>query len=126
VPGDGSPWLETSSHGTALISNWQASAEEGALPRTGEHLAWFGGLAGVVEQLTQRVTIPEGAVSLELSGYVAYGSAVPETGAGDFMRIGLVDGDAAAVEFVEWNAREANLAGMSVFPRARSTTPWRW
>jgi hypothetical protein len=101
------PWAEFAP-GEPVISSEALSANEGTRAKTGEFLAWFGGVADETTRVSQTFTVPEGTLALVLSGYRRFISK--ETQPANFvdrMTIRFVRGLDTVLELEEWGNQDA-------------------
>jgi hypothetical protein len=102
------PWAEFAP-GEPVISSETLSANQGTTARTGEFLAWFGGVANETTRVSQSVTVPEGTLALVVSGYRRFISR--ETQPANFvdrMTIRFVRGLDALLELEAWGNQDAS------------------
>ena len=102
------PWAEFAP-GEPVISSETLSANQGTTARTGEFLAWFGGVPDETTRVSQTVTVPEGTLALVVSGYRRFISR--ETQPANFvdrMTLRFVRGLDVVLELEDWGNQDAS------------------
>jgi hypothetical protein len=103
------PWAEFFPGPDPVISSEELSAEQGTTAKTGEFLAWFGGVPDETTRVSQTVTVPEGTLALVVSGYRRFISR--ETQPANFvdrMTLRFVRGLDIVRELEEWGNQDAS------------------
>lgn len=108
--GPGGGWIEQASE--ALIKpDGQLSSKT---PHSGGYAVWLGGLNNANESLRQTVTIPQGTVALELSGYRWITTNENNTTPFDFVYIVLFTPQGQRLEeLAAWNNQDSGTAWSS-------------
>lgn len=102
------PWAEFAP-GEPVISSETLSAAQGTTAKTGEFLAWFGGVPDETTRVSQSVTVPEGTLALVVSGYRRFISR--ETQPANFvdrMTLRFVRGLDVVLELGDWGNQDAS------------------
>lgn len=103
------PWAEFFPGPDPVISSETLSADQGTTAKTGEFLAWFGGVPDETTRVSQTFTVPEGTLALVVSGYRRFISR--ETQPANFvdrMTLRFVRGLTTVRELEDWGNQDAS------------------
>lgn len=103
------PWAEFYPGEDPIIYSETLSAEQGTTAKTGEFLAWFGGVPDEITRLSQTVTVPVGTLALVVSGQRRFISR--ETQPANFvdrMTLRFVRGLETVLELEDWGNQDAS------------------
>lgn len=103
------PWAEFYPGPDPVISSETLSATQGTTARTGEFLAWFGGVPDETTRVSQTVTVPEGTLALVVSGYRRFITRETQpTNFVDRMTLRFVRGLDTVLELEQWGNQDAS------------------